>query len=134
MPVGRRASSSLSRSESRKSRPGQRSSGAIVVSRDRWTNVTRSPRVAARMPSTICAAGIALEMKPRAPARTSEFASAASSEKLKTMMAPFAGSEASSSTRARIEFASPYVSKSVTSTVRSGVVLTSSSTTVMPGA
>ena len=68
------------------------------------------------MPSTISVAGLPFEMKPRAPAPTREFAKARSSEKLNTMIAPFEGSEARCSTRSRIRVASPYVSKSVTST------------------
>src|SRR2546423_1091966 len=95
IPVGRSARSSLSRSVRWASRPGQQSPAAVAPCCDRLTKVTRSPRAAARIPSTICGAGIALEMKPRAPALTRELARAKSSEKLNTMMVPFAASEAS---------------------------------------
>ena len=96
--------------------------------------MTRSPRAAALMPSTICVAGVAFEMNPHAPAAIAAFAIARSSAKLNTTIAPFEGSEAIACTCSRIPVASPYVSNSVTSTARAGVALTSSSTTAIPGA
>ena len=117
IPVGSMASSSLSRSVSPASRPGQRSSSGIAARCERWVSMTVSPRLTARMPSTIWIAGTAFEMNPRAPASKRARTAATWSEKLNTMMAPFVGSATSSRTRPK-RSSSPYVSRSVMSTAR----------------
>ena len=92
MPVDNRDSSSLSRSVRPISRPGQLRASSSCACCVLWVSTTRSPFAAALMPAMICSRRVALEMKPRAPARVACSTASGRSEKLKTTITPLLGS------------------------------------------